>query len=338
MSHSPIRKPKKDFFDALGDFIRLPIAVVSGTFTGKLLAKLLGFDGLDEMMIVIVTATLLTVFEVVSLRRWAIEKDIFALVLGILIATTSISGSVGYFYINFRESVLASDDYQQQKAIFESWLAKTDKKEYKDTFAWNGVKAEEAKAKLDRIRHSGAGVGNAYYEMVAKFTGWSMETSALAATLYIALIIELILIYSAVKTEGEWESEKRQQVDLVGTKTTVPETSPAPAFKMGFHSEDNRQKKNDETREIVPSEPVEKVVEKPIYIKEIKTVSKPIEEVNAVRLDKVDEKHRELVELVRCGKTTAEISEMLNYSVAQVNAIKRLYGFSDGKRGRKSKQ
>ncbi len=44
---------KHDIFDWLGDMMRIPVAIVSGTFTGKLLAKTLGFNGFDAIMIVI---------------------------------------------------------------------------------------------------------------------------------------------------------------------------------------------------------------------------------------------------------------------------------------------
>ena len=198
---------RKDIFDAFGDWMRFPVALVSGTLTGKLLSETLGFGGYDEKMIVIVTAAVFTIFEVLLFRRWGIYRDGIALFIGILIATTSIAGSVGYFQVQLEKSIISSDDYQQQKAIVDNLIESSDPKKYPKTYLVGKRDLPKAQARLDDIRHNGAGVGNAFYKIFARLTGWSLEDSALAVTVFIAFVLEVILIYSAVKTDGEYTQE-----------------------------------------------------------------------------------------------------------------------------------
>lgn len=213
---------KKDFFDAIGDAIRLPVAIVSGTLTGKLLSAVLGFGGFDEILIVIVTAAVFTVAEVLMFRRWSRHRDSSALLIGCLIALTSIGGSVGYFQVKLQRSILESESYQLQRQVFESWQAKADKQTHPETYAWNAVQAEKAKDKLDEIRHSGAGIGNAFYKIFARLTGWSIEDSALAVTVFIALVLESILIYSAIKSDEDY------------MRPQEPSPAASPALGNGF--------------------------------------------------------------------------------------------------------
>lgn len=198
---------RKDLFDAFGDWMRLPVALVSGTLTGKLLSETLGFSGYDEKMIVIITAAVFTIFEVLMFRRWGIYRDGIALLIGILIATTSIAGSVGYFQVQLEKSIISSDEYLQQKAIVDNLIESSDPKKYPYTYLVGKRDLPKAQARLDEIRHNGAGVGNAFYKIFARLTGWSLEDSALAVTVFIAFVLEVILIYSAVKTDGEYTQE-----------------------------------------------------------------------------------------------------------------------------------
>ena len=191
--------PKKDFFDALSEWVKIPVAIVSGILTGKLLAATLGFDGLDEKLIVIVTAAVFNISEVVLFRRWYGQRDAAALLIGILIATASIAGSIGYFQVQLERSILESDEYRQQKQMIDNLLIASNPERHPDTYLVATKNLKRELPKLAEIRHNGAGIGSAIYNVFSRLTGWSIEKSALFITVFIALVIELVLIYSAVK-------------------------------------------------------------------------------------------------------------------------------------------
>ncbi len=212
---------KHDIFDWLGDMMRIPVAIVSGTFTGKLLAKTLGFNGFDAIMIVIVVSAILTIMEVVYFRKWSKTGDYAALFIAILISITSISGSVGYYYTGFKENSLASDQYIAKKAEVDGWLADSDKSKNPKAYLWARQQARKAQAELQSISISGAGVGNAYYEIVGELFGWSTKKAALVITIFIASVIELILIYSAIKTDEPVRPSSTRQPVPASTRQPI---------------------------------------------------------------------------------------------------------------------
>lgn len=220
---------KKDLFDALGDALKYVVAPVSGVLTGKLLASTLGFDGFDEKLIVIATAALFTVMEILLFRQYAKTKETSALVLGILIATMSIGGSVGYFNVKLQENIVNSDEYQLAKHAYENALNASDPEKNPTTYLVGRKNLPAAQAKFESVRFNGAGVGNAFYQQFSRITGWSLEDSALAITIFIAFVIELILIYGAMTHDRvpKIKSDKSSFVDRMKTKFVKPSQTPA---------------------------------------------------------------------------------------------------------------
>lgn len=221
---------KKDLFDALGDALKYIVAPVSGILTGKLLAKTLGFDGLDEKLIVIATAALFTVMEILLFRKYAKTKEPAALILGILIATMSIAGSVGYFNVKLQENIINSDEYQMAKHDYQNALNASDPEKNPTTYLVGRKRLPAAQARFESVKHTGAGVGNAFYQQFSRLTGWSLEDSALIITIFIALVIELILIYGAMTHDIQVKpkTDKPGIIDTVKNKFAKSPVTPTP--------------------------------------------------------------------------------------------------------------